>query len=457
MLMKRNPTYFLLLAAIGLMVSCQPAATSAAPATATATAIPEADPTATPAAPTPEQPVACPALQADALADLETIRGELTLLRGLTPLGEVALERIDADEFEAQRHAALDAYLEQGNLNTDLLTMVLFDVLDETFDLEGFYREVNTTELALEYQPQSESIVAACDQALDPAGQFAYAYAFSLALLDQHFDLEESLAALDTNCMLHPEQCRAMMSLIQGDAALLQSQWLRIYATEDMEELAAFQAQSDNPALSQAPAFLRVNLLFPTLEGFNFVHVHYLEGGWAAVDALYASPPQSTEQILHPERYPYDTPVQLHLPDLAAAMGSAWSVHDPVPLGELQLRSVLDSRLPSSEAMEAAEGWGGDSFIVIEQQESGALGAASISQWDSVADAHEFYYALRDYGTLRFGEPTRTETGLVQWASTDTVALARLVSNQVLFLMAPDADTLLALDASFALPVVAQP
>ncbi len=55
--------------------------------------------------------------------------------------------------------------------------------------------------------------------------------------------------------------------------------------------------------LEDMPAVLRETLLFPYTGGLTFTQRLHAGGGWAAVDAAFAKPPASTEQVIHPEKY----------------------------------------------------------------------------------------------------------------------------------------------------------
>ena len=64
------------------------------------------------------------------------------------------------------------------------------------------------------------------------------------------------------------------------------------------------QPLAENKLLA-APTVVQKAALFPQREGVDFVDELFGNDGWDGVAAAYASPPISTEQILHPEKY-YD-------------------------------------------------------------------------------------------------------------------------------------------------------
>ena len=154
------------------------------------------------------------------------------------------------------------------------------------------------------------------------------------------------------------------------------------------------------------------------------------------MDALYNDPPLSTEQILHPERFPADVPLILEVPNLIPALGETWREIEHNVLGEWYTRLTLDEFLEEDVATRAAEGWGGDYYIALyhDEDEKGAWVLMTI--WDTAKDAEEFYLAFDEYGNNRFGDgslSTLTST----WESDEGLAYLERWGNQTLWILAP--------------------
>jgi hypothetical protein len=107
------------------------------------------------------------------------------------------------------------------------------------------------------------------------------------------------------------------------------------------------------------------------------------------VNKAWTALPASTEQILHPERYPDDRPASIDLPDVAATLGGGWSTRYTQTLGELGERVLLANGGRERDVAAAADGWGGDRLVMVEGPD-GAWAIVWQTAWDSDADAQEF-------------------------------------------------------------------
>jgi len=147
------------------------------------------------------------------------------------------------------------------------------------------------------------------------------------------------------------------------------------------------------PIMAAAPAYLKQSLIFPYQQGLLFVSA-LRQGGlsWAEIRKVYADPPSTTEQILHPERYfrRRDQPSTVELPAFGRdGFRRTWEG----TTGEFHARQLLLATLPLNEAAEAAAGWDGD-YTVLDVGPGVAV-VTTLSTWDSEADAAEFEAALK--------------------------------------------------------------
>jgi hypothetical protein len=237
----------------------------------------------------------------------------------------------------------------------------------------------------------------------------------------------------------------AIRSLVEGDATLLMQQYaVKHFSTDDIQEILSESTIIETGVLDSAPEIVQQSLLFPYEKGLIFAMALFSEGGWQAIDAAYTNPPLSTEQIIHPERYPDDVPQIVSLPALTDTLGAGWRLVDEDVLGEFGLDIYLEGHVNSEAAETAAEGWGGDRYVVHWRDDESGFVLALRSAWDSAADAAEFFDTYAQFAEERSGSgPTQREgDARLLWLGDDALLLARNAEDETLVLIAPDEDTL---------------
>jgi hypothetical protein len=141
------------------------------------------------------------------------------------------------------------------------------------------------------------------------------------------------------------------------------------------------------------PAFITQLQLWPYTAGQVFVDALAQRGGVKAVNGAIETFPLSTEQVMHPERYPNDVPQPVDVPDLSAALGDGWRDLDVMTVGEAWLQTMLRLRLDHGTADDAAAGWDGGTYRAWTDGDAVAIVMTTV--WDSENDAREFAEAAR--------------------------------------------------------------
>ncbi len=433
--------------------SARPTTVTASPTTASPT------PTETAASPTPSStpegtdPSACSPLNAELRSQMAEIESQVVQLRGLLPSESVSRSLLTSDQL--REHVIQDFlgdYTHEDALQ-DVRLLSLLGLLEPGIDLWQLYADLLTEQIAGFYDTETDGMIVVCGSGFGGVERLTFAHEYTHALQDQAYDIRDGLQYNNDTCDADSERCFAVQALIEGDATLLQEQWLRTFARdEDRSDLLDFFADFDMPVFDSAPAYIQSELTFPYFWGLHFVRSLYLEGGWAAVDTAYQHPPLSSEQILHPERYPKDLPVDLVSPNLADELNSDWEKTEHDALGEWATRLFLNEYLPIDQSSLAAEGWGGDLLLFFYQAE-GVEALVLITQWDTMRDAHEFSAAFHDYGLARFGDPESSSSTSALWAYENGISYFERVSNQTLWILAPDEQALDVLQKAIPLPV----
>lgn len=381
------------------------------------------------------------------------IESEVVRLRGLQPTGPVERALLSPEQL---RQHVLDDFLADYSPEEaadDAMVFALLGLLAPGFDIYGLYLDLYSEQIAGFYDDDDKTMFVVQGAGFGGAERVTHAHEYTHALQDQRFRLSEGLGYNDEACEADSERCAGLQALIEGDATLLEQQWLLTYGTQqDWDDINRFYDSYQSPVFDSAPLFLQQDFLFAYDFGYTFVNLLFLNGGWAAVDAVYADPPSSTEQILHPERYPHDRPVRLQVPDLLPALGEGWRQVDQDVLGEWFTRLVLQEQLEANQAEPAAEGWGGDYYLVFHHdgQDQGAL--VLLTQWDSLREAYEFVPVFRQYADARFGERVASETTRASWDEREGYATIEVRGDQTLWILAPEAETAARLRAAVEFP-----
>ncbi|MCL4256031.1 MAG: hypothetical protein KJ043_19905, partial [Anaerolineae bacterium] len=130
--------------------------------------------------------------------------------------------------------------------------------------------------------------------------QVIYAHEFTHALQDQHFDLQTLFEAVGDNA----DQASAVQALIEGDATyMMQAFTFYVVQNNLVNPAEALSADIDTDMPEGTPDIFIAEVNFAYLEGMTFISTIQSRGGWDAVNDAFANLPQSTEQILHPQKY----------------------------------------------------------------------------------------------------------------------------------------------------------
>lgn len=168
---------------------------------------------------------------------------------------------------------------------------------------------------------------------------------------------------------------------------------------------------------------------FPYSDGYTYFDHLGQTSGWDGIESAYGSIPESSEVIIHPDKYGADSPANLTVPDQSSDDWDRVSVDDRpdyATLGEsgiftLFANTLFDSTRESSVLGQSlysashhgdstndpynydspfSNGWGNDKLYVYQSTSSEELGYVWTVKWDSTQDATEFadrYELLLDY------------------------------------------------------------
>ncbi|KYH38804.1 MAG: hypothetical protein AYL30_002870 [Candidatus Hecatellales archaeon B24] len=245
--------------------------------------------------------------------------------------------------------------------------------------LENFYGSA-----LLGYYSVEKKKIIIVEEAEESLNKSVLAHELTHALLDQYypetFKKEYELTDKDL----------AISALLEGDAELVEELY-----TNAVEQ-GTYQDCDVNFNLASAENYLGVIYIqyFPYFEGYNFVK-RLQKQGWEAVNQAYMLPPESTEQVIHPSKYPGEKPVDV---EVKGAGFNGWSRLGEDILGEASIFIMfwnqgltsfpysVEGRLTCNSPL--SDGWAGDRMVVYKK--NGEYGYVWLLVWDTEQDASEF-------------------------------------------------------------------
>jgi len=393
---------------------------------------------------TPPHEAELPDELADTIAEIES---QVMDLRGLEIEQPVDHTLISSDELE--QIVLKDFLAEYGDeeAQQDVLILSTVGLLPKGFDLKGLYQSLYTEQIAGFYEEESKEIFIVQGEKFGGSEKLTYAHEFTHVLQDATFRFNDGLGYNEEACQGDSERCAAINALIEGDASLTEILWFESYATIwDYRDISRDFNNFDSTILDSAPYFLASDLYFPYDYGLTFVQTLYDEGGFEAVDAAFENTPLSTEQILHPERYPEDVPVQVTLPDLSDVLGQSWTLFDQDILGEWYTFLILSQgyeeafRLDEDLASIAAEGWGGDAYAFYINEDTHEVTFVLDTTWDSTSDALEFRDAFEGYAQQRWESADEKILGQPTWLGENLVATLLQDGDRTVWVISANED-----------------
>jgi hypothetical protein len=302
-------------------------------------------------------------------------------VRGLTFDRRVNVEPITEAEMDRRLRDYLDAYYPEryyarrsrawqtiGALPGDVGYLEALDAYQQGQVL-GFYNS------------QNEELVYTGDANLNRIEQFVLAHELTHAIDDQHFDLDR-LDEIVMRC--EDEEFLAALGIVEGSA--------NHFATQVIIRFPIAEVGTVPGGGGEVPQFFEELQAYPYTIGQRFADALSDANGPSAIDAALQAFPSTTEQVLHPSKFPHEVGESVEVPDFGPTFGAGWRDLDAMVVGELWLRVLLHLRLADDAAEMAAAGWGGGTYRGWRNGDDVAVIMSTV--WDTPKDAQEFSDAL---------------------------------------------------------------
>ena len=325
-------------------------------------------------------------------SDLDKPMREVERLRGLTFLHPVQTVAIDRDVLPSMLRKQMEKGLPYSWDDYILVLRALHLVDPSTQNVQGALIDLLNQQVLAFYDPDAHVYYSIKEP---PKGlpelpkemsfeDSVAVHELTHAMQDQRFDLGRRDRQLRDNT----DAGMALHAVAEGEATLVMlgemsdSMGVTIdqIVQNDMMLNAMSMASAAMSGSSNAPRYFVDSLSFPYVAGLKFVVAAYRKGGWAAVNHIYDSPPQTTREILHPDEY-----------FAGKRTRNSFDDHTPLPLNShlLTVEHLGEYHWGFLLGADHAKGWKGDR-VTIAQDIYCEPTVLVETKWESPERAREF-------------------------------------------------------------------
>ncbi len=343
------------------------------------------------AAPAPGVTLAAPEPPSnDPLVNLiREVTAEVESVRGLRRKSNLKLEILDDKLFAAALREKAQKDMTPGLVRAERARWLAFGLAPAAADPQRIYLDVLDEQVAGFYDPFGRALVVRRNPPESIALRDVLSHEIEHALQDQNFGFP------DLNALPDDDQRLARIAVYEGDAMAVMaavaarhahrpvkaSLTMTADALRSIDTVQLLKLSGHSEQLINAPAVVREELTLPYLSGLSLVIEAFRRGGWPLVDRLFAHPPASTHQLLHPEAYfAGEWPAKVATPP--APPGTR--VISTGRMGELGARLSLEQCVDPQVIKEFVAHWAGDAYAIVEGPDK-QLGLVWSTAWSGDA------------------------------------------------------------------------
>jgi hypothetical protein len=222
-------------------------------------------------------------------------------------------------------------------------------------DLDKEVRDLLSVGVVGFYDPETKQLAVRGTE-LTPYAKQTIAHELTHALDDQWFDLNRK--ALDDK---PDESSFGFSALVEGNARRVEDAYTNSLPADQRQRLDdesnGYSAQI-SPRLAGIPDILLQMIVAPYDLGEPFTQFLMAHGGQSRLDAAFAKPPVTSEQVMDPAKY---LAGEQRVPVATPPAGGR--VIDQGVMGQLMLGLLLNDSVGTTQAARDAAGWGGDWYV----------------------------------------------------------------------------------------------
>jgi hypothetical protein len=285
--------------------------------------------------------------------------------RGLKFKHPVAVDFLTPDQY-ADRTRTADSQLsdkDKKQLQNEAGQLRALGLMTGDVDLLSAENNLADAGTAAFYDPDTDRVsVRGTDMTVEL--KVTLAHELTHALQDQYFDIGSDREKKFTTS----GESEAFRALVEGDATRIEDEYVQSLSSDQQSEYFDSNSASVDKSqqqLTDVPVSLQALMAAPYIYGPPFTEILDADGKQKQVDDAFKNPPVDDEQEIDPRQFlNKNDPITVDKPPLPAGVKDE---SDSGDFGETAWYLMLAERIPPLQALQAADGWGGDAYVSYEQ------------------------------------------------------------------------------------------
>jgi hypothetical protein len=317
--------------------------------------------------------------------DIESLKRHVTVVGQLPFKQDIPIRYMSKTRLKKYIAGRFDADYPEKLSEKEAEFIRLMGFVDRKINVRRLRKQILLNNAGAWYNSKSKELLALYEyRDFDFIHGMVLAHELRHAILDQHFDL----SALTGGHSDFDDRKLGVLAAIKGDATFLMVLFSDMNAdillsSPNGEALFSYAPIIKPSLLYRKPTVFKYQLLMPYVEGLRFVNAVFKKKKWKGLNEILHEPPESTEQILHPDKYlKREKPVNVAV----NFKPEGYELFHSGVIGEYYLNVLLKPE-KSLFLADYANGWGGDTFHIYKgpknkQDASGSYFLVWKSVWD---------------------------------------------------------------------------
>lgn len=328
--------------------------------------------------------------------------------------------------------------------NTELvekeeLYFQLMGFSNQPIGVKNLYKKILMANAGAQYNEKTKELfVLNGYQSLNMMNAMIVVHELRHAIQDVHFDLTALLGKYSG----YDDRGLALISAIEGDAsftALLFNGFNPelLMSTYNSDPVLSFSPIGNTTLLYKMPNIVKQRFIMPNIDGLRFLTAVFTKKKWKGINDILASPPDSSEQILHPEKYlKREKPIAVTV----QYQPEGYQLFHSGVIGEYYLNVLLATTKKTDKYQDFANGWGGDMFNIYRKSSSYFL--VWKSAWDNEKFCSSFAFLLKQFientFQVNFKEGNIRGSSFIAGQGGDNYFFIRKARNEMIYIRTND-------------------